>query len=146
MTIFRNTPPLVFILFMLFTLNACSNTAETATKQAKAKVAQEVQLGTVMDVKYIKVNKPAYERTGSVGVTIGSGGHSGVYGSMDVSRMFDVFGNKTQERNTSAQEQTITIKRNNGEVVAITQPITEHFNRGDKVKITKVNGQARVRH
>ena len=145
MALFHNTPPLLFSIFMLFSLNACSNTAKTP-KQSKTKITQEVQTGTVLAVKYIKVKRSDYQRTGSVGVTIGSGGSSGVYGSVDVSRMFDILGNKQQESTQSAQEQTITVRRTNSEVVAITQPITEHFNRGEKVKITKVNGQARVTH
>ena len=142
-----NTPPLVFTLFsVILTLTACSSapnnktTAKTVTPQQ-----QEVQQGTVLAVKYTtSTDNNTTEHNGKIGVTIGSGGSSGVYGSVDIGRVFNVFSSGKSAHRASLQ--TITVKRRNGEVVAITQPIVTHFNRGDRVKIVKQGNEARVIH
>ena len=40
----------------------------------------------------------------------------------------------------------IIVKRDNGEMVAVTQPASVNFNRGDRVKILQREGEARVIH
>jgi len=125
------------VLLLTFALSACSNTKSNASSNVK-----EVQTGTVMALKIIKIAPKPIKPRGEMGVSIGSGGHSGVYGSVDLATIGGLFGAKKKEK----RMQEIIVRRSNGSLVAITQPEVEPFFRGDKVKIVHRGNQARVIH
>jgi len=117
------------------TLSACSTT-NTNTRLDK----KGTQTGTVLAVKSTYI-KPETLRP-SVGVSIGSGGYSGIYGGFDVGNVVRA----ARDANSPNYRQIITVQQSNGETVAITQISRQAFKQGDRVKLILVNGEARVIH
>ncbi len=122
--------------FLALTLNACSSTT-TNTNTVK-----EVQTGVVHSVRKRLIQPSRHRPYGNVGVSVGSGGHAGVYGSVDVATIGRLL--KGPEKPKAVYE--IIVKRDNGDLIAITQPATVAFKRGDRVKILQREGEARVIH
>lgn len=124
------------ILFLL--LSACSS-SQTDNQIGKQ---QTVETGTVVAVKTVNLTPEKINSYGNVGVSVGSGGHSGVYGSVDVGTIGKLFRNATGPK--TALE--IIVKKDNGEVIAITQASKVSFKKGDYVKLLLRNGKAQVIH
>ncbi len=122
-------------LFLAISLSAC-----TPSKNIKAENTSEVQQGIVMAVKRIIVKPEPIQPRGGFGVSVGSGGHSGVYGTVDLATLGGLFGKPKKDKIM----QEIIVKRDNGSLVAITQPEKGPFLRGDKVRIVERGNQARV--
>jgi len=126
---------------LLITMSACSNnkTASSGTIEN----LQKVEAGTIVSVKTIALKPEEINSYGNVGVSVGSGGHSGVYGSVDLATIGKLYRNATKP--TTAQQFIIT--KFNGETVAITQPASkEIFKTGDSVKLLFKDGKAKVTH
>ena len=127
-----------FLTLLLSTgLVACSTTNTETTNSIK-----EVQTGIVQAINKRTIQPVKYRPNGNVGVSVGSGGHAGVYGSVDVATIGRLLKGPAKPRVVYE----IIIKRDNGELIAITQPATIAFQRGDKVKILQRGGEARVIH
>ena len=100
----------------------------------------KVELGTIIQLKKIvQTNGASLADSGSIGVSIGSGGHSGIYGSINA-------GNIIRALRQPAKKLEIVIKKSNGEHVSVTQPLGGNFKVGDKIKILLRNGRAVVQH
>lgn len=151
------------LLFVtLFGLSACSNnkTASTNASTANKKIQnsekvggwqknkplsnmQKIEAGKIVSIKIIPVKPEKIDSYGSVGVSVGSGGHSGIYGAFDIATLGKVLRNANKPKTT----QQFIIQKTNGEMVAITQaPTKETFNIGDSVKLLLENGRAKVIH
>ena len=142
----------------LFGLSACSNNKTSAVNKEKIqnseklggwqknkpiKNMQTVEAGTIVSIKTIPVKAEKIDSYGNIGVSVGSGGHSGIYGAFDLATLGKVFRNANKPKTT----QQFIIKKTNGELVAITQaPSKEPFKAGDSVKLLLENGQAKVIH
>lgn len=137
MTLFRI---LLFIIISI-SLSACSNNQKVSTGAIEN--IQKIEIGKIVSVKTVPLNPEKINSYGNVGVSVGSGGHGGVYGSVDLSTLGKLYRNATKP--TTAQ-QLIIIKAN-GETVAITQATSkESFKIGDSVKLLLQNGKAKVIH
>lgn len=124
--------PFSFILLVL--LASCSNNPNIIKK------SQEVQTGLVVASRQIFV-KPEYkDPQGNIGVSVGSGGHAGIYGSVDIITLGKLMGIR---RRTKVMQEII-IRRPNGTLVAVTQPLNRVFRRGEKVRIVRQGNEARV--
>ena len=159
-----------FLLLSLFSLSACSNN-KTASRdngslqnsekqggwQNKAthnktssnksiSNMQKVEIGKIVSIKTIAIQPEKIDSYGSVGVSVGSGGRSGLYGAFDLATLGKVFRNANKPKTA----QRFIIRKSNGEMVAITQPFSqaskEVFKIGDSVKILLENGKAKVIH
>ncbi len=149
------------LLTSIFSLSACSNnktassdngSLQNSQKQAgwqKSKAIsnmQKVETGKIVSIKTIAIQPEKINSYGSVGVSVGSGGHSGVYGAFDLATLGKVFHNATKAKTA----QQFIIQKANGEMVAITQPSSqtskEIFKVGDPVKLLLENGKAKVIH
>ncbi len=129
---------LLTISVALITLvTSCSN-----NKDNRIYTLQEIQKGSVVSVKKVVIKAEPVRPRGNVGVSVGSGGHGGVYGAVDILTLGSLFGIKKKDK----VMQEIIIRRPNGILVAVTQPFTKTFNRGDKVKIIQRGNEARVIH
>lgn len=124
-------------LLLLLTLSACSNTKKSNTSDI-----QKMEKGTVVAVKLDRTVARPTRPNGNVGVSVGSGGHAGVYGSVDFATIGNIFSKSKKDK----VMQKIIVERTNGSLVEITQPDTQRFSRGDKVKIIHQGNQARVVH
>ena len=128
---------ILLLTFICYFTSACSS---TTTNEALTGRIQKVELGTITQVKKIPVTKNTEASLGSsVGVTVGSGGHTGIYGAFDISKIISALNKPTHQLE-------LMIKKQNGTFVVITQPLGGHFKVGDKVKILLRNGLAVVQH
>lgn len=128
---------LLLSFLLLASISACSN-----TKEANVSNVKEVQQGTVVSVTLTPVKTEPIRPHGGLGVTVGSGGHTGIYGSIDLATIGRIL--STPAKQPMMQE--IIVRRSNGSLVAITQPEKQPFLRGEKVKIVHRGNEARVIH
>lgn len=125
--------PLSF-LFVIF-LTACSN-----SNNNRVNTLQEVQRGTIVSINQVYIKPKPIKPRGNVGVSVGSGGHSGIYGAIDIMTLGSLLGVK--RKGTVMQE--VIIKRPNGTLIAVTQPYTTAFHVGEAIKILRRGSEARV--
>jgi outer membrane lipoprotein SlyB len=100
---------------------------------------QKVERGTITQVKKIAITKDSDSLGSTIGVSVGSGGYAGIYGAFDITKIFSAM-------NKPAQQLELIVRKQNGEFVAITQPLGGNFKVGDKIKILLRNGLAVVQH
>jgi len=128
---------LTFLMTLFSLVTSCSS-----NKDDRIYTLQEIQKGTVVSVKKVVIKAEPIKPHGNLGVSVGSGGHAGLYGAVDVLTLGSLFGVKRKDKVL----QEIIIKRPNGTLVAVTQPYTTTFNRGDHVKIIQRSSEVRVIH
>lgn len=117
-------------------LTACSANSPTQTTKTQPK---NIELGTIIQLKKVSTANDSDLLGSSVGVSIGSGGHRGLYGSFDLGKLFSVL-------TKPAKQLALMVKKQNGEIVAITQPLNTHLKVGDEVKIVRRNGRLVVQY
>lgn len=128
-------------LVMLISLSACSNNKTANSNNINN--MQKIEKGKIISVKTVAVKPEDINSYGNLGVSVGSGGHSGVYGSVDLATIGKLYRNATKP----ATAQRLIVTKTNGETVAITQPSSkEVFKIGDSVKILLEKGKAKVIH
>ena len=127
---------IIGILGMLLSIHllGCSNKPATSN-------VQKVETGTVVSAKRIIIQPKPVQPNANVGVSVGTGGHAGVYGSVDVATIGRIL-----SRPKPRIMQEVIVRRDNGSLVAITQIEMEPFYKGDKVKILLRGNQAKVVH
>lgn len=123
-------------LIMPLLLIACSSSQNNPQADVR-------DTGKVIAVRTVQLPSERINPLGNVGVSAGSGGHAGIYASVDFATIGRVFRNTTQ----ADTEQQIMIKKASGETIAITQAASnEKFKVGDTVKVLMVDGRAKVIH
>ncbi len=127
---------------LFFCLLAATLTAACSSTDNRTNKLQEVQSGVVIGVKKVVIKPEPVRPRGNIGVSVGSGGHAGVYGAVDILSIGSLLGIGKKDK----VMQEIIIKRPNGELVAVTQPYTTIFKKGERVKIIQRGNQARVTH
>ncbi len=125
-------------IILLLSLSACSS--NTVNNQSVKQGS--VETGTVISVRTAPIEPEKINSYGNVGVGIGSGGYQGIFGSVDAGTIGRFFRNATGPK--TAQE--ITVRKSNGDIVAIRQAAKATFKQGDTVKILLQNGKAEVIH
>lgn len=119
-------------LFIFFFISACASNTTTTVGNI-----QKVDVGTITQLKEIPIKADSDSLGTSLGVSIGSGGHAGIYGAFDLGKIFSALNKPTKQLE-------LMIKKQSGELVVITQPLGRNFKVGDKVKILLRNGRAVV--
>ncbi len=123
-------------LLICFSLVAC--TANTVSTKHMGNI-QKVEQGTITQIKKIAIARDSNPLGSSIGVSVGSGGHAGVYGAFDMGRIFSAMTKPTHQLE-------LIVKKQKGGFVAVTQPLGGNFKVGDNVKILLRNGLAVVQH
>ncbi len=132
-----------FSLISLMTVSGCSSfSSNKKDEPAPVSIEQKIETGIVLGVKIIEIKPEPVNSYGNVGVTLDSSGTSGIQGSVDLKTLGTLYRNATKD--TTAQE--ITVKKDVGETVAITQSTKEIFKVGDLIKVLKREGKAVVIH
>jgi len=126
-----------YSVFICLLLSACAS--NKTTKTTATGNIQKIELGTITQLKTVANTKSSGSLGSSVGVSVGSGGHAGLYGAFDIGKIFAAL-------NKPANQLELIVKKQNGEFVAVTQPLGGNFKVGDKVKILLRNGSAVVQH
>lgn len=136
-----NTCLIIPIFFLIFSVSGCSSNPSSTADNKHINNHIKTETGTVLAVKSIYI-KPETLRP-NVGVSIGSGGYRGVHGGFDVGNVARVI----RDANKPRFKQDITIRKTNGETIAISQISRELFKQGDQVKLILIStGEARVIH
>jgi len=126
---------------LLISLSACTNNQTAASGTIEN--MQKIEMGTIVSIKTVALRPEEINSYGNVGVSVGSGGHSGIYAGVDIGTLGKLYRNATKP--TTAQQFIIT--KNNGETIAITQLASkEVFRIGDSVKMVLQDGKAKVIH
>ena len=130
---------LITTLALISLITSCTN---TTNNDKRIYTLQDVQSGSIIAVKKVVLKAEPIKPHGNIGVSLGSGGHAGFYGAVDILTLGSLFGIKRKDKIM----QEIIIRRSNGTLVAVTQPYSTSLKRGDKVKIIKRGNEARVIH
>lgn len=134
---------------LILVLNACSNSTNTGNtvNVQNLNQQQQIETGQVLSVRNVVVNSDSQNSNNnnnvinSIGAVANSSGLNGIFGSVDVLSLGRMIANNS---NSTENAQEITVRKNNGQTVAITQVSNEKFSPGEYVKILVNNGKALV--
>ena len=135
-------------------LSGCpSSMSGGAYSREQARQVQEVQMGVVESVRHVKIEgtkSPVGTGAGAVvggiaGSNIGSGKGSTV-GTILGAVAGGVAGSMIEEGVMSKDGLEITVKLDNGRMIAVTQEADEQFRVGERVRVLSGGGATRVSH
>lgn len=145
---------LAAMMVSMLTLTGCaSGLGSSDYDRSQARTVQEVQMGVVQAVRYVKIEgtkTPVGTVAGAaVGGIAGSqvGGGSGqIAGAVLGAVLGGMGGSAIEEKVTSQTGVEITVKLDTGRTIAITQGINvnEQFRIGDRVRVLSSGGITRV--
>ena len=143
-----------FILMIASLLNACasSNSGDVYSREEARKI-QTIRKGVVESVRTVKLEgtrSPVGTATGAViggvaGSTVGDGKGSAIAAVIGAVAG-GLLGSAAEEGLTRKDAFEITVKLENGSLVAIVQEATEKFAPGDNVRLIENGGITRVSH
>ena len=141
------TSMLTLFFLLIGSLVACSTSKTPTTSrtisESQLGVSSKIETGEVLSVKTMKIKSNNDKKSyGNVGVSMGTGGNAGLYGTVDVATIGRFFSNI--DKPSTAQE--IIIKKDDGDSIVITQATKQQFKKGDKVKILLRGGKSVVIH
>ena len=135
-------------------LGGCaSSMSGGAYSREQARQVQEVQMGVVESVRHVKIEgtkSPVGTGAGAVvggiaGSNIGSGKGSTV-GTILGAVAGGVAGSMIEEGVMSKDGLEITVKLDNGRMIAVTQEADEQFRIGERIRVLSGGGVTRVTH
>ncbi|MDD5240596.1 MAG: glycine zipper 2TM domain-containing protein [Sulfuricella sp.] len=135
-------------------LGGCaSSMSGGAYSRGQARQVQEVQMGVVESVRHVKIEgtqSPVGAGAGAVvggiaGSNVGQGKGSTV-GAILGAVAGGVAGSMLEEGVMSKNGLEITVKLENGRLIAVTQEADEQFNIGERVRVLSGGGVTRVSH
>ncbi len=144
----------IAILIIASLLNACaSSNAGDVYSRDEARKIQTIRKGVVESVRTVKLEgtkTPIGTATGAViggvaGSTVGDGKGSAIAAVIGAVAG-GLLGSAAEEGLTRKDAFEITIKLDNGSLVAIVQEATEKFSPGDSVRLIENGGVTRVSH
>ncbi|HEY3301162.1 MAG TPA: hypothetical protein VGJ90_10350 [Methylophilaceae bacterium] len=149
----RITPLLAIAAFSLF-LGACaSSNSGSVYSRDEARKVQTVKLGVVESVRQVKLEgtkSPVGTIAGGViggvaGSTVGQGRGSAIMAAIGAVAG-GLAGSAAEEGLTRKDGLEITVKLENGTLVAIVQEADDKFVPGEKVRLVESGGTTRVSH
>jgi outer membrane lipoprotein SlyB len=144
----------VFILMIASLLNACaSSNAGDVYSRDEARKIQTIRKGVVESVRTVKLEgtkTPIGTAAGAViggvaGSTVGDGKGSAIAAVIGAVAG-GLAGSAIEEVATRQDALEITVKLDNGSLIAIVQEATEKFSPGDSVRLIENGGVTRVSH
>jgi outer membrane lipoprotein SlyB len=144
----------LFILMIASLLNACaSSNAGDVYSRDEARKVQTIRKGIVESVRTVKLEgtkTPVGTAAGAViggvaGSTVGDGKGSAIAAVIGAVAG-GLAGSAIEEVATRKDALEITVKLDNGSLVAIVQEATEKFSPGDSVRLIESGGVTRVSH
>jgi len=150
----KTTNALIISLVAALAVGGCaSSMSGGAYSRSQARQAQEVQLGTVESVRNVQIEgtkTPIGTLTGAAlggiaGSMIGQGTRANTAGAIGGAVLGGMAGSAVEEGVTRQQGIEVTVRLDNGRMVAITQGADQPFAPGDRVKVvTAPDGTSRV--
>lgn len=124
-----------------------------AYSRGQARQAQEVQLGVVESVRQVQIEGTKTPIGAGAGAVVGGiagsnigGGKGSTVGAVIGAVAGGVAGAAVEEGVTRKPGLEITVKLDNGRMLAITQEADESFHPGERVRILSGGGVTRVTH
>lgn len=146
---------------LLFALMACGlvlggcadSLSSSGYSRAQARQEQTVRMGVVDSVRQVQIEgtkSPVGALTGAIvggfaGSNIGQG-HGSDVGTVLGAVAGGLAGSALEESATRKPGLEITVKLDNGQIIAVTQEAGETFGRGDRVRVLSGSGATRVTH
>ena len=143
---------ITFLIAAILAACASSNSGDVYSREDARKI-QTVRMGVVESVRAVKlegtktpIGTAAGAAVGGIaGSTIGDGKGSAV-GAVIGAVAGGLAGSAIEEVVTRKDALEITVKLDNGSLVAIVQEATESFTPGEKVRLIETGGTTRVSH
>ena len=143
---------LLILLASILAACASSNSGDVYRREDTRKV-QSVRMGVIESVRNVKLegtNSNIGTAAGAVvggiaGSTVGEGKGSAI-GAVIGAVAGGIAGSAIEEVATRTDGVEITVKLDNGSLVAIVQEATETFNPGERVRLIEAGGATRVSH
>ena len=143
---------ITFLIAAILAACASSNSGDVYSREDARKI-QTVRMGVVESVRAVKlegtktpIGTAAGAAVGGIaGSTIGEGKGSAV-GAVIGAVAGGLAGSAIEEVVTRKDALEITVKLDNGSLVAIVQEATESFTPGEKVRLIETGGTTRVSH
>lgn len=140
--------------FAAFTLAACAGSQSGAAySRSQTRSEQSVRLGVVESVRTVTIEGTQSSVGAAAGAVVGGVAGSNVgrgkgstIGSVLGAVAGGVAGQAIEEHATRKQGLEITIKLDNGQLIAVTQEADEQFHPGERVRILSGGGATRVSH
>jgi outer membrane lipoprotein SlyB len=146
---------LILVTAITGTLGACatSNSGDVYSREDARKV-QTVRMGVVEGIRQVKLEGTKSPIGTIAGAAVGGIAGSSVGGNDKVTAIAAVIGavagavagSAIEEGITRADGIEITVKLDNGTLIAIVQEATEKFTPGERVRLIESNGNTRVSH
>jgi outer membrane lipoprotein SlyB len=145
---------IIFILLSAFIISGCaSSRSGSAYTRDQARQEHSVRLGVVESVRHVQIEGTKSGvgpmAGGAVGAVAGSnvgGGKGAVVGTILGAVGGGIAGAAVEEGATRKDGLEITVRLDNGSLVAIVQEADENFSPGERVRILAGHGASRVTH
>jgi outer membrane lipoprotein SlyB len=142
------------VVIATVTLVGCSSAPSSSTyTRAQAGTLQEVQMGSVLSVRNIRIEKDSTDVGNAAGAVLGGiagstagEGRGKAAASVAGAVIGGIIGSKIDKSVQTQPGYEITIQLDGGKTVVVTQLADEAFRPGDRVKVIGSNGSARVTH
>lgn len=147
--------PLLFALLTTLALSGCASSLSGNTyERRQARTAQSVELGVVDSVRVVQIEGTKSGVGAAAGGIVGSvaGGQAGhgpvgrTLGSVAGGVLGGVAGAATEEGITRQKGYEITVRLENGRLMAVVQAADEEFRPGERVRVLSGGGTTRVTH
>lgn len=134
-------------------LAACASQSGSSYERTQTRSEQTVRLGVVESVRNVTiegtqsgVGAVAGAAVGGLGGSNVGGGKGSTVGAVLGAVLGGVAGNAIEGSTTKKAGLEITVKLDNGQLIAITQEADEQFRPGERVRILSGGGATRVAH
>lgn len=143
------------LLLSMSILSGCaSSNSGSVYSREETRQVQNIRMGVVESVRTVKI-EGSDSKVGAVaggvvggvvGKDIGGDGKSGVVGAVIGAVAGALAGSAAEELATRKDGLEITVKLDNGSLVAIVQEADEQFHPGERVRLLESGGVTRVSH
>lgn len=143
------------LLLSMSILSGCaSSNSGSVYSREETRQVQNIKMGVVESVRTVKIEGTDSKVGavaggvvgGVVGKDIGGDGKSGVVGAVIGAVAGALAGSAAEELATRKDGLEITVKLDNGSLVAIVQEADEQFHPGERVRLLESGGVTRVSH
>jgi outer membrane lipoprotein SlyB len=144
---------LMLVAISALMLGACASQSGSSYERSQTRGEQSVRLGVVESVRKVSiegtksgVGAVAGAAVGGLGGSEVGGGKGSTVGAVVGAVLGGVAGNAIENATTRQDGLEITVKLDNGQLIAVTQAADEVFRPGERVRIVSGSGVTRVTH
>lgn len=144
---------LMLIAISALMLSACASQSGSSYERSQTRGEQSIRLGVVESVRKVSiegtksgVGAVAGAAVGGLGASNVGGGKGSTVGAVVGAVLGGVAGNAIENATTRQDGLEITVRLENGQLLAVTQAADEVFRPGERVRIVSGSGVTRVTH